>query len=223
MSPILPIVEPPASEWPEIAENNEMLVEVLGQRLVCRPVYFQIGLAGASEKMFLREGALRKLNKAAETLPDGLGFLVLDTHRPLTVQQALWDWQERNVRTEHPNLSDEETKALVSQFVAFPTDDPKRPTPHRTGGAVDLTIISLESGKELPMGTEFDEAVERAVTDWFERYPESPFTENRRLLFQAMADAGFANYPGEWWHYEFGTRRWAAQKNQPHALYGGSQ
>ncbi len=222
MSPILPLVESASSAWPEIAECGEPLVEVLGERLALRPVYFQIGLLGASEKMLLRTGALARLNQAAESLPAGLGFLILDTHRPLTVQQALWDWQERNVRAEHPNLSNEEIKTLVSQFVAFPTGDPVRPTPHRTGGAVDLTIISLETGEELPMGTAFDEATERAVTDFLERFPESPATENRRLLFHTLESAGFANYPGEWWHYELGTRRWAAQKNQPHALYGGA-
>jgi len=35
-----------------------------------------------------------------------------------------------------------------------------------------------------------------------------------------MTIAGFANYPGEWWHYEFGTRRWANQKGLSEAVYG---
>jgi len=148
-------------------------------------------------------------------------FLVLDTFRPLIVQQALWDWQERNVRAEHPELSNEAVIDIVRHFVAFPTSDPLQPTPHRTGSAVDLTIIVLETGEALDMGTAFDEAIPQAQTDWFEPYPSSPVTENRRLLYTAMIGAGFANYPNEWWHYEFGTRRWAAYTNALQALYGG--
>lgn len=220
-SPLPTVTEPPSGSWPKIVECGEPLVEAQGPRLVCRPVYAELGLDGADGRMLVRVGALERLNAAAESLPDALGFLVLDVHRPLTVQKALWDWQERNVRAEHPHLDDAGIYELVKDFVAFPTDDPLRPTPHRTGGAIDLTVISLETGEELPMGTAFDEATPRAVTDWLERHPESPMTENRRLLYGAMLGAGFVNYPGEWWHFEYGTRRWAAQTGAPHALYGG--
>ena len=222
MSPILPIAESPTAGWPEIVENHEPLVEVSGPRLVCRPVYAELGLEGASERMLLRVGGLERLHRAADSLPAGLGFLVLDVFRPLVVQKALWDWQERNVRAEHPALSDDGVKELVGQFVAYPSDNPDRPTPHRTGGAVDLTVIRLATGEELPMGTAFDEATECAVTDFLERFPEPPATENRRLLYSAMLGAGFVNYPGEWWHYEYGTRRWAAQTGAPFALYGAA-
>ena len=221
MRPIPTVVEPPIASWPEIRENGEPLAEMGGPRLVCRPVYAELGLEGASERMLLRVGALTRLNAAAESLPSDLGFLVLDVHRPLVVQKALWDWQERNVRAENPALSDDGVNERVGQFVAFPTGDPARPTPHRTGGAVDLTIIHLATGEELPMGTAFDEATKRAVTDFLERFPEPPATENRRLLYAAMLGAGFVNYPGEWWHFEFGTRRWAAQTGADFALYGG--
>jgi zinc D-Ala-D-Ala dipeptidase len=221
VSPIPSLSESPIDTWPEITECGEPLIEVTGSRLVTRPVYAQLKLDGASETMRLRMGALARLNEAAEALPAGLGFLVLDTYRPLVVQKALWDWQERNVRAEHPCLSDDAIATIVKNYVAYPTSDPLRPTPHRTGGAVDLTIIALVDGTEFPMGTAFDEATERAQTDWLEKNPVSPETENRRLLYAVMTGAGFANYPGEWWHYEFGTRRWAAQAGAAQALYGG--
>lgn len=221
MSPIPSLIEASISGWPLIVDCDEPLVDVAGPRLVTDPVYARLQLEGASEQMLIRTGALARLNQAAEALPEGLGFLVLDTFRPLIVQQALWDWQERNVRAEHPHLSDEAVIDIVRHFVAFPTSDPLQPTPHRTGGAVDLTIIHLETGEELDMGTAFDEAIPRARTDWFEENPSSPVTENRRLLYTAMFHAGFANYPNEWWHYEFGTRRWAGHTQAPQALYGG--
>ena len=40
--------------------------------------------------------------------------------------------------------------------------------------------------------------------------------DNRRRLFWAMSEAGFVNYPGEWWHFCYGERLWAqVTGNQP--------
>ncbi|WP_395142979.1 M15 family metallopeptidase, partial [Armatimonas sp.] len=61
------------------------------------------------------------------------------------------------------------------------------------------------------------------VTNWFERHPKTPFTSNRRTLYGAMIEAGFVNYPNEWWHFEFGTRRWAGGRGMKVALYGSAE
>ncbi|WP_222115898.1 M15 family metallopeptidase [Chromobacterium vaccinii] len=42
---------------------------------------------------------------------------------------------------------------------------------------------------------------------------------NRRILIRAMRDAGFVNYPSEWWHWSHGDRYWAAVTCAPAALY----
>ncbi|SUX54583.1 Uncharacterised protein [Chromobacterium vaccinii] len=34
-----------------------------------------------------------------------------------------------------------------------------------------------------------------------------------------MRDAGFVNYPSEWWHWSHGDRYWAAVTCAPAALY----
>ena len=34
-----------------------------------------------------------------------------------------------------------------------------------------------------------------------------------------MKNAGFANYPLEWWHFSYGDRLWAAYTNQKEAVY----
>ncbi len=39
------------------------------------------------------------------------------------------------------------------------------------------------------------------------------------LLRRAMAQAGFAPFNGEWWHFSYGDREWAAVWNAPFALY----
>ena len=207
-----------------IVECGELLVTLKeSPRLRLRPVYAELALSGASTTMQLRQGAAQRLEQALAFLPETLGVIVLDVFRPLVVQQALWDWQWQEVKRDYPRLTHAEIHEKVRDFVAEPNPDPAKPTPHRTGGAVDLTLFDRATGEPLPMGTAFDEAVDATQTDWFERYPQEPFTTNRRLLFYAMTGAGFVNYPKEWWHFEYGTRRWAASQGIENAVYGSAE
>jgi len=43
---------------------------------------------------------------------------------------------------------------------------------------------------------------------------------HRRLLKDIMTQAGFVNYPREWWHWSYGEKLWAYLHQQPHAIYG---
>ncbi|MDF2683915.1 MAG: D-alanyl-D-alanine dipeptidase, partial [Brevibacillus sp.] len=111
----------------------------------------------------------------------------------------------------------------LSKFVAKPTTDIEKPSPHLSGGAVDLTISGPNGW--LEMGTDFDDFTELAMTRHFEELSsptekEIGIRNNRRLLYHLMIQVGFTNYSHEWWHYEYGTRSWARQTNgQP--IYGG--
>lgn len=223
--PAIPSHSESASWWElPIAECGEPLVALTpGPRLRLKPVYAQLGFAGASAVLSLRSGTLTRLQKALEALPEHLGFVVFDGFRPLAVQQALWEWQWAEVTRDYPHFTEAEVYEKVRHFVAEPTPDPTRPTPHRTGGAVDLTLFSRETGAELDLGTAFDEATDATVTDWFERYPQEPITDNRRLLYTVLTEVGFANYPNEWWHFEYGTRRWAGHRGMNLAVYGSAE
>ena len=215
-----------SSRWGKLplSECGELLVTLTETpRMRLKPVYAELALAGASTNMQLRSGALTRLNQAVSLLPETLGVLVLDVFRPLEVQQALWDWQWREVQRDYPHFSRTEIYEKVRHFVAEPSADPTRPTPHRTGGAVDLTLFDVATGEELLMGTAFDDATDATVTNWFERHPQEPFTTNRRLLYYVMTEAGFVNYPNEWWHFEYGTRRWAGSLGIKTALYGSAE
>ena len=114
--------------------------------------------------------------------------------------------------------------AMLGQYVAAPNADPACPPPHRTGGAVDVYLIDRATGVPLPMGTEPDETVPASATRWFEEHTEEnsgePFRRNRRILFHAMQEAGFRNYGGEWWHFDWGNQRWANLAGEDAALYG---
>ncbi len=98
-----------------------------------------------------------------------------------------------------------------------------RPANHLTGGAIDLTIANQHG--PLNMGTAFDDFIDKARTDYYEHIQnptqkEKQIKENRKLLKSIMEQAGFTNYPEEWWHYDYGNQNWALKTGND-AIYGG--
>ena len=219
--PIPPLSEPPNWARLPIAECGEPLVPVTeSERLRTRSLYAEMKIPDAPTVLTVRAGVRDRLIAASDSLPEGVALVVFDGFRPLAVQQWLWDDFSAQIRANNPGFSNDEVGAAVRQFVAFPEADPLAPPPHRTGGAVDVYLIDSTTGEMFPMGTEADEVAPESVTRWFEEHPIEPFTTNRRLLFHAMIDAGFTNYRGEWWHFDYGNQRWANVSGAGTALYG---
>jgi D-alanyl-D-alanine dipeptidase len=79
--------------------------------------------------------------------------------------------------------------------------DPAKGSRHNRGAAVDLTLIDLKTGRELPMPTGFDDFTPRAHQDFMELPPEA--IANRAKLREAMKRHGFEPLPTEWWHFDF--------------------
>mgnify|MGYP002078202664 FL=1 len=83
-----------------------------------------------------------------------------------------------------------------------------------------------DTRQPLFMGGIFDDLTEEAWTDGFERkaivsMSDEEARSNRRLLYWAMTEAGFANNPTEWWHYSWGDQLWAKLGGHASAHYGG--
>jgi D-alanyl-D-alanine dipeptidase len=121
----------------------------------------------------------------------GYGMLVLDALRPQRVQQQLWD-------------------ALDGTSLRMYLADPARGSIHSFGMALDLTLLD-EAGRELDMGTGFDDLSELSqpiLEADFLAKGQLTVTQiaNRQLLREAMAQAGFVGINSEWWHYDFGDR-----------------
>jgi D-alanyl-D-alanine dipeptidase len=70
---------------------------------------------------------------------------------------------------------------------------------HNMGVAVDLTLVDLETGTEVPMGTPFDTFSEAAHT----ANAEGRVRRYRQLLVTMMESEGFENYDQEWWHFSY--------------------
>jgi D-alanyl-D-alanine dipeptidase len=130
-------------------------------------------------KVFLHRDAAQALVAVQTDLAhDGLRLKIFDGYRPLSVQQRMWDL-----------IRDE-------RYVSNPAVNRGR---HTRGTAVDVTLVD-SSGRDLPMGTDYDDFSEMAHPD-FAGLPER-VKRNRARLAAAMTRHGFEAYPFEWWHFD---------------------
>lgn len=203
----------------KLAQEPLVSLANISEKIKVYPYYFKAQMAGAYDGCYLREGVVKKLIDVANTLPTGYFLVMLDGWRSLQTQQALVDM----TRAQHEASFDNEEALLefISGFVATPSADP--PSPHYTGGAVDLTIAN-ENGW-LNMGTDFDAFTDEAAALYFEEKEqltdeELEIRDNRRLLRHAMEQAGFTIHPNEWWHFDYGNLRWSRATNK-RPIYDG--
>ena len=78
--------------------------------------------------------------------------------------------------------------------------DPRKGSRHNRGAAVDVTLIKLSDGVELPMPTPYDDFTERAHRNYMELPAE--VIQNRELLERMLTKQGFVGLPTEWWHFD---------------------
>ncbi|HEX2966554.1 MAG TPA: M15 family metallopeptidase [Syntrophorhabdaceae bacterium] len=215
----------PNTGWREVAieECGDPLVsinkEYLTHQIRVMPQYYHQGIENAKAELFAREGVVARLIRVSQKLPDGYKLLIWDAWRPLEVQEALYRKFEAQVKLENPTASPEKIAELTSKFVSLPSNNPHKPSPHFTGGSIDLTIAD-SSGIPLNMGTEFDDFSEKAATSYFEDNDiSSEVQRNRRVLYNLMLSEGFTNYNEEWWHFDYGNQFWGVIKGAK-AIYG---
>ena len=191
---------------------------------------YNLSVPGSIPDLLLRQSVVDRLCLVDRRLAGaGLGLYILDAWRPQAIQRFFHDvWFPEWLSDRSPGLTGEALVEEVEKYWSAPTAGENSPSPHSTGAAVDLTLVSLETGHPLYMGGLFDDLTELAWTDWFERFePQSMSDEearaNRRLLHWAMSGAGFANNPTEWWHFSWGDQMWAKLTGAHSARYGACQ
>lgn len=229
-----PIIEMPVPDWPVLSRipiegSDEPLVplSLAPPPIKVFPVYAKQGLPGAVNECYVRKGVYGRLLEAARALPDGMGLIILDGWRPWRVQQYLFDTLQEAIRAHHPELGQEELISRTREFVSVPSREPEAPSPHLTGGAVDVTLSDAD-GLPLDMGTLFDEAVPASHTAYYETLEtltaqQRQVRDNRRLLYTVMHEAGFTNLPSEWWHFDAGDQLWAYYGHHESAIYGPAE
>ncbi len=191
------------------------------------PPYYH-AIPGAIDKLLFRAGVAERLQRVNARLADaGLELWLFDAWRPQAVQIYFHDhWFPAELKRRNPTLDGAELIAEVERYWAAPSAGASAPSPHSTGGAVDLTI-RWSGGDPLWMGSLFDDASPIAHLDHFEAdnaewsFSAEEARANRRLLYWLMVEAGFAANPNEWWHFSFGDQMWAQATGAAAALYGG--
>ena len=132
----------------------------------------------------------------------GYRLKIFDAYRPATAVKhfVLWGIEDLDQRMKTFFYPDLEKQSLFELgYIASKSS-------HSRGSTVDLTLLDMNTGKELDMGSPFDFFSEvshpgyRGITD--EQF------ENRMLLQNVMIKHGFEPIDCEWWHFTL--------KNEPY-------
>ncbi|MGD8373279.1 MAG: M15 family metallopeptidase [Candidatus Woesebacteria bacterium] len=175
-------------------------------------------------------------NKARSSL-GGIGYdlRVYDAWRPVDLQEELfWYYlklftikpfgleeffsscqngeQIVNKLSELPQGLQDKLKEVNRQYVSWPSTDVKCPSPHATGGAVDVWLF--EDDKPADLGVPFDWMEASAGAFYHLGSSVQPWPSGddlavnfrREILIRAMVSAGFTCYPHEVWHFNFGNQ-----------------
>jgi D-alanyl-D-alanine dipeptidase len=187
-------------------------------------------LPGVPDAPLVRRDVARRLKVANFVLqndPDvreSLGaparIRIDDALRPYAVQKFAHDvaWP-KVIKRVNPHFTDEQIAAELPKYVAEPKS-PNSPTPHITGGAVDVRLINLETNEPFDRGHSGGAVKGTAFPDFHEGYqllsgqsdielgdpeeiaPEdSEVVASRRVLYWTMTKAGLYVNPTEIWHY----------------------
>ena len=125
----------------------------------------------------------------------GLGIKIYDAYRP---QQSVdhfvrWSQDATAIETKqgyYPNVAKSEL---------FKLGYIDKHSGHSRGSTVDLTLVDLQTGEELDMGSGFDLF---DPVSWPNAAALTPAQRAHRLLLsEIMQHQGFKPYPKEWWHF----------------------
>ena len=135
------------------------------------------------EKCLLLPEAAEALAKANNYFCDlGYQIKIFDCYRPLSAQKKMWKI--------YPD----------AHYVANPYT---KKSVHNRGAAVDLTLVDIETGNPIEMGTSYDYFGKEAHQDYKNLTEE--ILNHRKTLREGMEKFGFHIIRTEWWHYDFGA------------------
>lgn len=100
-------------------------------------------LEGSIITQFVRQDVADSIELAQGLLPFAHYLVVFDSYRGLEVQGALYDHYYKNLAQQHTNWSAEQLSVYTQRYVSLPSTESSRPSPHNTGGSVDLAVFSL--------------------------------------------------------------------------------
>lgn len=178
-----------------------------------------------AKRLVQAERFLRADPEVREALGAPARLRIDDALRPYQVQAYAFNvaWP-KIIKEMNPGMTDAEVAEQVPQYCARPNAN-LTPTPHLTGGAVDVALINLQTGEPFNRGHMPGKVKGTAFPDFHEGYhlaggqsdiyngpdqgevapPTSEIVLGRRVLYYAMTQvAGLRINPNEIWHYGIG-------------------
>lgn len=216
-----------------IEESYEQLVEINPDFTF--PYYSKEMRLTSDSRVFLRKNVALNFFKAREIVGRyGYELVIYDGWRSLEVQENLFwfylkDFTAKKFGRENDFLeartSDEikknfhllpkdlqvTLKEANRKYASWPSSDLRCPSPHYSGGAIDVWLF--RNGEPVSLGVPFDWMEEDAGAFFhlkFFRKKIQPYdrviSRRRSILLWSMIRAGFTCYPPEFWHFNFGNQ-----------------
>ena len=151
----------------------------------------------ANKAFLTREAADALLLAQRYFIKQGYRLKIYDAYRPQTAVDYFSAWaadleDSQNKSQYYPNIN--KSQLFADGYIAAKSG-------HSRGSAVDLTLLEIESGNELDMGSPWD------FFDPISWVENNQITDqqraNRKLLARVMIIHGFKPLKEEWWHFSY--------------------
>ena len=151
----------------------------------------------ANKAFLTREAADALLLAQRDFIKQGYRLKIYDAYRPQTAVDYFSAWaadleDSQNKSQYYPNIN--KSQLFADGYIAAKSG-------HSRGSAVDLTLLEIESGNELDMGSPWD------FFDPISWVENNQITDqqraNRKLLARVMIIHGFKPLKEEWWHFSY--------------------
>lgn len=193
---------PPAQAQTTLPEGFAYVADVCENVLLEMRYYSTYNFVGTriddynAPVAILTQQAADALATAARQLQEqGYVLKIFDAYRPTGAVQHFARWaQDPEDATMKPYFYPDVDK---SQLFAKGYISTK--SGHSRGSTVDLTLVNMQTGQELDMGTSFD--FFGTASHYGTGLVTAQQAQNREILRTAMSAAGFTPYNNEWWHF----------------------
>lgn len=200
-----------------------------------------------SKELYVRKTVAEKLQKINKHLnaPEITKFFggtvelyIEDAHRSYELQHHLRTKVfPELIRVQNPSISEKALRKKLDDLIAAPTRDDKSPSPHASGGAVDVVLrykqdtLDFMADTKIFFGNGDADTSEIVFPDYYENHTVKDrdmqkAQANRRAFYAIMTgtvfneQTGLLVNPTEWWHWSYGDQMWAKLSGVPAALYG---
>ena len=148
-----------------------------------------------ANRAYLTKQAAFALKNASDSLrKKGYRIIVYDAYRPQKAVDMFVKWMDdvndEGIKSFYPNIKDKQELAKK--------DLVHRRSGHTRGSVVDISIVDM-NGNTIDMGGTFDLFDARSSRNYKNITLQQQ--KNRKILEQAMVNAGFIPLYSEWWHF----------------------